>query len=304
MPLRPITGTFIDAICCDIPSQNWSRKDWSAQFDILAAMGMDTVVIIRVGFDESMMFRSRSVAVPLAPDDDLVRMVFEESDRLGLKAYMGLYDSNRLWPAGRHEEEVRLNLALIDELWERYAAHRSFHGWYLSHEGRIVGQQMARLWTPLARRMRALDAARPILISPRYEGIKYCYPNKNVVPPDEHARQLDSVLSEVRGLVDQAAFMDGHPRFGELEGYLRVTAEVCRRHGVAFWSNLETFDRDVAWRFPPIEWMKVRCKLELAQPYVEKVITFEAPHFLSPLSMYPSARGLYERYMAYVRERS
>ena len=96
--------------------------------------------------------------------------------------------------------------------------------------------------------------------------------------------------------------MDGHAAFDDLEAYVKATAEVCGKHDIAFWSNLETFDRDVGWRFPPIEWTKMRYKMEVVQPYVEKIITFEAPHFLSPLSMFPSAGKLYERYMEFVAE--
>ena len=73
-------------------------------------------------------------------------------------------------------------------------------------------------------------------------------------------------------------------------------------HGIAYWSNLETFDRDMPYKFPPIEWSKLRFKLETVQPYVEKIISFELPHFLSPYSLYPSARNLHERYMKYLEE--
>jgi hypothetical protein len=102
------------------------------------------------------------------------------------------------------------------------------------------------------------------------------------------------------GLIDAAAFMDGHVHFHELEDYVKVTRDVCAKFGVAFWSSLETFDRDMPWRFPPIEWIKMKHKLEVVQAYAEKIITFEAPHFLSPHSMFPSAHGLYRRYMDYI----
>ncbi len=46
----------------------------------------------------------------------------------------------------------------------------------------------------------------------------------------------------------------------------------------------------------------MRFKLETIQPYVEKIITFEAPHFLSPNPLFPSARKLHERYCGYLAE--
>ena len=98
------------------------------------------------------------------------------------------------------------------------------------------------------------------------------------------------------GLIDIAAFMDGHVDYKDLGVFAEVTAEVCAKYGIEFWSNLETFDRDMPWRFPPIEFTKLEYKLKAVQPYASKVITFEAPHFLSSLSMFPSARNLLRCY--------
>ena len=51
---------------------------------------------------------------------------------------------------------------------------------------------------------------------------------------------------------------------------------------------------------PPIDSRKLIYKLETAQPYVSKIITFEFSHFMSPNSMWPSARMLYRRYREFV----
>ena len=75
------------------------------------------------------------------------------------------------------------------------------------------------------------------------------------------------------------------------------------KYHVQYWSNLETFDRDMPWSFPPIEWAKFRFKLELAQKYVSKIISFEVPHFMSPDSLYPSAGHLYNKYKAYLQDK-
>ena len=50
-------------------------------------------------------------------------------------------------------------------------------------------------------------------------------------------------------------------------------------------------------KFLPIKWEKMLLKLEAAaKAGLDKAITFEFPHFMSPNSMYPSAHKLYERY--------
>ena len=115
-----------------------------------------------------------------------------------------------------------------------------------------------------------------------------------------HPDLLRSILTE--GLIDYAAFMDGHVDFCELPNFMAATKEVCDKFNVKFWSNLETFDRDMPWRFPVIEWNKMLFKLETASKYAEKVITFEAPHFLSLNSCYPTAANLRECYLEYLQE--
>ena len=297
-----ITGSFLDGVACDVPSNNWGAAEWARQFDLLKAMGMDTVIIIRVGAGESAMYKSEVLRTPLYEDDDLVELMFRESDRTGLRMYLGLYDSTKYWRCNEWDAEIEINERLIEELWDSYQLHPSFYGWYLSHEGDMRYHQ-TRIWKPLVRKMKMYDATKKILVSPRYAGVKFAGPGAPPITPEQHYKHFDFIFAEMEGLLDAAAFMDGHVEFKELEAYVQVTRDVCRKHGVAFWSNLETFDRDMPWRFPPIAWIKMKHKLEVVQAYVEKIITFEAPHFLSPLSMFPSACGLFRRYLDYLREK-
>jgi hypothetical protein len=58
-----------------------------------------------------------------------------------------------------------------------------------------------------------------------------------------------------------------------LPEFVRGCREVADAHGIQLWTNVETFDRDMPIRFPPIEWRKLVNKLEAARPYVEKAIT-------------------------------
>ena len=108
------------------------------------------------------------------------------------------------------------------------------------------------------------------------------------------------MLGGVRGAVDIVAFQDGHVEFGELPEYLAVNKKLADRHGLHCWTNTETFDRDMPIKFLPIKWEKLLLKLNAAaQVGVEKAITFEFSHFLSPHSAYPQAHQLFKRYCAH-----
>jgi hypothetical protein len=292
---KDITGTFLDGVAGDIPAHNWGRSQWARQFDVMKEMGMDTVIIIRVGWCDMAMYRSNVMKTTLCDSDDLVALFLAEAERTGLRLYMGLYDSNRT-VYGNWGAESALNLELIDELMERYGRHPAFFGWYLSHEPNLDTGPW-RIWNPLTRKMRQLTPDKPVILSPRFEGRKY--EPKHAKQPGQYAEFFDLTLSQMTEKIDAAAFMDGHVDFRDLPEYASAMKSVLDKHGIEFWSNLETFDRDMPIRFPPIDWTKMRFKLEAVQPYVQKIITFEAPHFLSPYSPWESGRMLFDRYMEY-----
>src|SRR5690606_41458204 len=54
-----ITGTFLDEITHDIPYQNWGREEWTRDFQAMRAIGMDTDILIRAGYQDKATFDSR-----------------------------------------------------------------------------------------------------------------------------------------------------------------------------------------------------------------------------------------------------
>jgi hypothetical protein len=56
--------------------------------------------------------------------------------------------------------------------------------------------------------------------------------------------------------------------------------------------------------FFPIPFDMLRRKIEIAEKHVEKCITFEFSHFLSPQSIYPSAKNLHGLYTTYYKARA
>ena len=296
---KPITGTFLDGIACDIPSNNWTPEVWDREFARYARDGVTEAVIIRVGWKDSAMYRSEVMKTTLVPELDMVKLFLDLGQKYGVHIYMGLFDTLKYWWVGDWESEVAVNCDLIDELRARYETHPAFYGWYMSHEGPMVRNQTEiRICKALAAKIRTFDKERPILMSPGYDGAKH-HP-ENPVPAFLHHKNLRETLKFFEGLIDIVAPMDGHVHFRELEEYMAGTAEILQEGGVRHWSNLETFDRDMPWRFPPIEFAKLMFKLELAQKYTERIISFELPHFMSPDSMFPSARELYKRYHAWL----
>ena len=191
------------------------------------------------------------------------------------------------------------------EHWSRQGIARP-GGWYLSHETPDTSKRILDIHTSLAEEIRKVSDL-PILISPFFDGrfdpsqvSQHLDPAGGRRSVEEHVEQWDEYFSRLGGLIDFCAFQDGTVEMLDLEEYVRASAELARRHGVEPWSNLESFDRDVPMKFPPIDSRKLLYKLETVQPYVSKVVTFEFSHFMSPNSMCPSARMLYRRYREFV----
>ncbi len=291
-----ITGTFLDEISHDIPSANWGRAEWARDFQAMADVGIDTVILIRAGYRDRCAYRSKVLEKRhghLIVQDDLVGLFLELAERHAMTFYFGTYDSGDHWMRGDHQGEIDINLAFTEEFFERYGQSRALGGWYISHEIDTFDDAVMRVYEQLARHLRALKPL-PILISPYVHGAKMFTDGFTV---EQHAEQWERIFARIEGLVDVCAFQDGQVDYDTLPDFLHVNADLARRHGIASWSNVESFDRDVHIKFPPIAWPKLRYKLEAARRAgVDKLITFEFSHFLSPNSMFPSAHGLHRFY--------
>lgn len=301
MPL--ITGTFLDEITHDIPSQNWGPDEWRADFDAMRAVGIDTVILIRAGYRRHVTFNSDVLARAMGTFPayiDLVDLFLAEAERCGMAFYFGTYDSGRYWVGGEFQKEVDLNRAFCDEVVARYGHREAFKGWYICHEIDTYDEGVMRVYEELSDHLRALKPL-PILISPYTRGVKQF--GADAISLEQHVREWDQALQRLQGKVDIVAFQDGQVAYEELTDFVRANAEMARRYGIQSWSNVESFCRDMPIKFPPLDWQRLRYKMERAHAAgVDKLITFEFSHFMSPNSCYPSARNLYERYRAFTAD--
>lgn len=302
-----VSGTFLDEVTYDIPAHNWGREEWEREFQTFADTGIDTVILIRSGLGErlshpSKVLASKVSALPVYFDQ--VELFLELADRHDLRFFFGLYDSGYHWMRNDWRQEVAINRDYVKEVWDRYGHHRSFRGWYLPHETADSGLRIMDLNRALAELVRT-TAALPVLVSPYFlrrddmaSGAGRLGARRSL---EEHVSQWEEILTAYQGLVDVAAFQDGTCAEALLDETLAATRRLADQYGITLWTNLETFDRDMPIKFPPIEWRKLVHKLTVASRYVDKAITFEFPHFMSPNSMWPSARSLYRRYQEYIR---
>jgi len=192
------------------------------------------------------------------------------------------------------------------EAWARYGHHKSFKGWYLSKEISVKTTSVVDEFVDLGKFCKDISGNLPILISPGMLGRKAYLPGEKGAHDldfERHYQDWDEIMGRISGIVDIVAFQDGHVQYWELPEVLKINKALADKHGLTCWTNSETFDRDMPFRFPPIKWEKLLLKLNAAkEANIENAITFEFSHFLSPNSFWPQAGHLYDRYLEYLAE--
>lgn len=304
-----IVGTFLDEISHDIPHQNWGREEWDRDFKAMNAMGINSVMLIRSGYKRWMTYPSEVLAKRekgYMPPVDLIDMYLDLAEKYGMNFFFGTYDSGSYWQNGEYQKELDINKAVAEEAWKKYGHRKAFKGWYVSQEVSRAQLGIVEIYASMGKFCKEISGGLPVMISPYIEGVKAVWAfspersKKESIGVDQHAKEWNEILSGIKGAVDIMAFQDGHCDFHELADYMVVNKELATRYGMECWTNCESFDRDMPIKFLPIKWEKMLLKLLAAQKAgVDKAITFEFSHFMSPNSAYLQAGGLYDRYCEY-----
>ncbi len=293
----PITGTFIDDVTYDMPSSNWSEKQWKKEFDYMKKFGMDTIIVTRGTFYSQSVYPSKYFPTLKKEKEDFAHFIFKEAEKRDMQVFMGLAISNLTWNDGDAKGELEKNKIFIKEMLERYEGISSFKGWYIPHETCDDVFNIKDVMGGLAALCKDKTPDKKVLVSPFFRGS----------PIDAKAPRSAEATAEVWSDIwakngkdiDICAFQDGTASLEEYPKYLEAMKKVCESFDISLWANVETFERDVRHMFFPIPFDIMRKRIELAAPYVEKMITFEFSHFLSPQSIFESGRNLNGLYRSY-----
>lgn len=306
-----IKATFIDEISHDIPHQNWGTAEWDKDFQFMKQMGIDTVVLIRCGYKQWLTYPSKYLQDQVGcfkPELDLVELFLQLCDKYNIEFFFGLYDSGKYWVNNNYEKEVEINKEVITEVWKQYGHYKAFKGWYLTHEISRLNKHVVNLYAALGTFAKKQSKGLKTLISPYIDGVKNISQytqdvlKEKSISLNQHQEDWNYIFSKIKDSVDIVAFQDGHVSFEELTDFILVNKQLADKYNIESWTNTESFDRDMPIKFLPIKWDKLRLKLEAAKKVgIEKAITFEFSHFMSPQSAYIQAHHLYNRYLEYIK---
>lgn len=292
MKKGPITGTFIDEITYDIPSSNWSDEQWKSDLDNMKQSGIDTLIFIRGGFENKSIFPSKVLGTTGTPD--FAGFIMEEAAKRNMDVFFGLYVSNLEWNCGDAAGEILKNKEFISEIWSRYGDNPSFKGWYIPQECERERLNFSEILRGISALCKDKAPDKKVLISPFF--YTSCTSCDGGYTPKQTYEEWDKLFSYGGKDIDICAFQDGTVPLARMSEYFDASKRICEKHNIEHWVNVELFERDVRRMYYPIPFTQLVPKLELHKKTSDKMICFEYSHFLSPQSIYPSARNLNKLY--------
>ena len=313
LSLKPITGTFVNMLISDTGIMNSGLKEWEQDFQMMKAIGIDQLFVIRTECEQNGVRLSaedpRSTTWP--EDENLLDMVFRLADKYGMRLFLGGPQGITNLHLGDWKKEVDDNKRYYDRTVAKYAGHPCFQGLYVTLEALPWHFNFLDICTEVLQYMRANFPQMKTFMSPSFQGFLGDMSRQYTVDQwvDIYGRYF---YERVAGLLDYCAPQDkiAAPAcfYGKIEDnglaewYIKV-GEMFRRCGIELWSNIETFQRPFPGHGEPpavfrqADYRTLYMKLQEASPLVERIITYEYFSCMSPNTEWGSARRLLARYL-------
>ena len=314
--MKPITGAWFEFKHHNLAEgqlyndalRSFTAEQWAAMIRDTRAMGMDTLVLTcssLVYREESESYAPvdvfpRAAMVCDTPMDVLMNTAEEEGIGVFLSAgFYGFWEDSEGNMKSREVEKRAFRAC--EEMYARYADHRSFRGWYLPDETE-AGPYFSPVFLDYVARysafFRQLDAKKPILIAP--------YGTNKIVPDDTFVRQLAGMDVDYIAYQDEVGVQKSRP-----EDTASYYQGLCRAHGRAgrskLWADIEMFDFTGAVyhsALVPASMERIARQIASVSPYVDKILCYAFPGLLSRPGSTASFPGgaqekLYADYLAW-----
>lgn len=287
-PGKPISGTFICAHAPDyrgFPMVHASVDDWKKKFDLLKSFGIDTVIYQAAVWNEleTVYYPSRYFSHFRLFDQ--IGNVLKAAEATGMDVYLGGYGSVSGWCMGKDpdfiEQEKKNHFAVLDELFELYGS--LFKGIYFTPETAYRGERdfytekaLNSIYREFCGRLKKLHPDCEIIMSP---ATKYCE-GKEEEMIDSWNAILEGVQLDIMAPQDSIGCCGN--TLDHQEVMFKVWHKICDRKKIRFWSNIELFENQDCSRINPArpaDTRRVAHQMKNAEPFVEKLICWEAIYY-------------------------
>lgn len=312
-----ITGAFINL--GGLLERYADQAMMEKEMDAFRAIKFDTV-IIDSAYPDSAFFPSKIIK-PYNPTLDPIEKVCAYADKYGIQVHISIGALSDDWESMNTvqlNEVANKQKQVIAELNQRYSHHKSFAGWYIPYELcdaplRIAErrQKVCGFFAVLADYCHKLTPGKAVSIAP--------YFTTNLVPTEFSSFWQEVItachvdilmMQDSIGAVNVSS--NEEVRFKYLPAYYAALYQACKTANVKFWTDLEVFRQihgipvdTKPWSGEPAPFERVKRQIEIEQQYVEKIVCFDYPHYLSPnnplLSFGDKGKKLYNTYREYIK---
>lgn len=287
----------------------FSCEQWEAKIREMAEIGMKYLVLTNVACHEKAFYKSA-----LLPQHPLgcaspVETLFQTADRCELRIFVGAGFFGKAGWSGSGSlltdpEVVKVRLAAIHELVEKYARHPSFYGWYWPNEAGIEGHfedLYIRYVNQCSREARKLMPEAKILIAP--------YGTRLVKPDDRFVSQLESLDVDIIAYQDEVGVkktqVEESPAIFE-----RLRKVHDRVPKAALWADVEVFTfEEQVYRSAliPAPFDRVKRQLVAVSPYVENILIYKYQGMMNKpgstaYAGLPESEILYRNYVSWIQD--
>ena len=285
----PITGTFIYPHPPNYrgrPMHHYSTDDWANIMQELNALGMDTVILQASVWNELGECYYPSKHFSSCKQWNVVEPMLKAASTVGMSVYLGSYGSVTGWKECLTQEDIdREKCNQVSCFRELMKYKELFDGIYFVPETAFTGKRdrekekfLNEVYVDFCETVKREAPDKKILMSP---ATKY-YHGKMPEMVESWLAILDGVPLDFMAPQDSIGTCGNQLR--HQEATYRSWAEICRRCDITFWSNIEVFERndfisgtDYNSSASP---ERVAAQINSAAPYSQKLICWEAPHYI------------------------
>lgn len=285
---KKITGSFIYAHPPDYrgrPSLRYGADDWRKLLRELKEMGMDTVVLQASAWKELGECYYPSKTFSAFKTWNVVEPLLEAANRENMALYLGGLGTVTGWKIGISEADVREGIReQLDCFAELMKLKGGFSGFYLTPETAYSGSRNKSREKMLNKYYKdILSEVKKSKMATLMSPATAYFPGREKEALDFWCTLLDNVAVDI--LAPQDSIGSGCNRLATQSAAFQTWTAVSSRIKARLWSHVELFlrndlnnqDNDVL----PAEPERVLAQIANAAPWVEKLICWEAPFFLS-----------------------
>jgi len=311
--VQPIRGSWISIGWDDRRHFYWNDTclsftdaQWQLAVKDVADLGFEYLVLLAIAKGGKAFYDT-----PLLPKQEMacadpIGALLTGGDKYGIKFFISSdWYAEWDWRALLDADRVAKRLQMMTEIATRYAAHRSFYGWYWPNEAHLSPYftdnfiQHVNACTREARRL-----------TPRAKTLTAPYGTYQAVNDDRYVRQLEQLEVDIIAYQDEVGCLRMTPE-QSAAAFARLRRAHDRVPQRALWADVETF----AWEGPPNKqtsplipapFERLQAQLEAVSPSVDKVLIYQYQGLMnkpgSPaFAGHPDSTKLYTDYVAWLR---